>query len=80
MELDAAKAYQNFLFSDAAQQRIAKLGYRPIDPRTARKAGVEFPAIDLVPITAIARDWNEANEKFFAENGVIDAILGAPRR
>jgi sulfate transport system substrate-binding protein len=79
-ELAAAKAYLAFLFSDEAQQRIAKLGYRPIDPQTARKAGVEFPAIELVPISAIARDWNDANEKFFAENGVIDAILGAARR
>jgi sulfate transport system substrate-binding protein len=79
-DLDAAKAYLTFLFSDEAQQRIAKLGYRPIDPQTARKAGIEFPAIDLVPIGAIARDWSDANEKFFAENGVIDAILGATRR
>jgi sulfate transport system substrate-binding protein len=79
-DLAAAKAYLAFLFSDAAQQRIAKLGYRPFDREAAGKAGVVFPAIELVPITAIARDWNDANEKFFSENGVIDDALGASRR
>jgi hypothetical protein len=32
--------------------------------------------LTLVPVTAIARDWDDANEKFFAENGVIDTIMG----
>ncbi|HMK89809.1 MAG TPA: sulfate ABC transporter substrate-binding protein [Methylocystis sp.] len=79
-DLAAAKAYLAFLFSDAAQQRIAELGYRPLQPETARKVGVAFPNIDLVPITDIARDWNEANDRFFAENGVIDDVIGGPGR
>ncbi len=69
--LTPAKAYLSFLFSDAAQEAIAHLGYRPY------KAGiVTFPNLTLVPVTAIARDWDDANEKFFAENGVIDTIIG----
>jgi sulfate/thiosulfate transport system substrate-binding protein len=79
-DLPAAKAYLDFLFSDEAQKRIAKLGYRPFNPDAAKAAGVTFPKIDLVPITDIARDWNDANDKFFAENGVIDDVLGAPRQ
>jgi sulfate/thiosulfate-binding protein len=73
-KLAAAKAYLNFLFSDAAQETIARLGYRPIKPSTA------FPPITLVPVTAIARDWEDANEKFFAENGIIDTIMSARPR
>ncbi|WP_158929878.1 sulfate ABC transporter substrate-binding protein [Acidisphaera sp. S103] len=70
--LAPAKAYLNFLFTDAAQAAIAHLGYRPY------KSGIwTFPSLTLVPITAIARDWDGANEKFFAENGVIDSILGS---
>jgi sulfate transport system substrate-binding protein len=67
--LDPAKAYLTFLFSDEAQQTIARLGYRPLKP------GADFPPITLVPVTAIAKDWDDANEKFFAENGVIDTIM-----
>jgi sulfate transport system substrate-binding protein len=73
-KLTAAKAYLTFLFSDAAQETIARLGYRPIKPST------EFPPMTLVPVTAIAKDWEDANEKFFAENGIIDSIMSARPR
>jgi sulfate/thiosulfate-binding protein len=71
----AAKAYLTFLFSDLAQETIARLGYRPYKAGIADKAGVKFPPISLVPVTAIGRDLNEVNEKFFAENGIIDAAM-----
>jgi sulfate/thiosulfate-binding protein len=71
----AAKAYLSFLFSDVAQETIARRGYRPYKAGIADKVGVKFPQISLVPVTAIARDLNEVNEKFFAENGIIDAVM-----
>jgi len=73
--LVGAKAYLTFLFGDEAQQTIARLGYRPYKAAIAEKAGVKFPQIALVPVTAIARDWDDANTKFFAENGIIDAVI-----
>jgi sulfate/thiosulfate transport system substrate-binding protein len=73
--LALAKAYLTFLFSDAAQNAIAHLGYRPTKSTIAA-----FPHLTLVPVSAIARDWDDANEKFFSENGVIDTILGNRRR
>jgi len=79
-ELEDAKAYLTFLFSDEAQETIARLGYRPYKPYVARKAGVDFQPLTLAPITDIARDWDDANEKFFAENGVIDLIIGSRRK
>lgn len=79
-ELDDARAYLTFLFSDEAQEAIARLGYRPYKPYAARKAGVDFRPLTLAPITDIARDWDDANEKFFAENGVIDLIIGSRRK
>lgn len=75
-----ARAYLSFLFSDAAQQLAARYGYRPLNAESARKAGVNFPDIRLIPIGAIARDWADANQRFFAENGVIDNVLGGARR
>jgi sulfate/thiosulfate transport system substrate-binding protein len=78
--LEAARAYLTFLFSDAAQETIARLGYRPYKPGSARAAGVVFPGITLVPVTAVARDWDDAYDKFFAENGVIETIMGTRRQ
>lgn len=72
----AAKAYLAFLFTDPAQEVIAKQGYRPVDPASARKAGVVFPAMTLVRITQLAKSWNDANERFFAADGIFNLIVG----
>jgi sulfate/thiosulfate-binding protein len=72
-----AKAYLGYLFSDAAQETIAKFGYRPVDPKIAAKYASRFGAVKLFPITAIAKDWDDAREKFFADNGILDAIAPA---
>ena len=69
------RAYLSFLFSDAGQETIARLGYRPYRPEITTKIGVVFPPIRLIPITAIAPDWNEAYDRFFAENGIIEAAF-----
>jgi sulfate/thiosulfate transport system substrate-binding protein len=72
-----AKAYLEYLFTDAAQETIAKFGYRPFKPEILAKHADRLPNIQLFPITAIARDWDDAREKFFADNGVIDRIAPA---
>ena len=71
----AARAYLEFLFSDPAQETMARLGYRPYKREILERAGLDLPAIALFPITAIARDWDDAQEKFFGENGIIDSVL-----
>ena len=78
--LDFAKAYLNYLFTDEAQETAAKLGYRPYKPDAAAKAGVKFCDIKLIPISAIAKDWNDASQKFFAENGILDTIVGTRKQ
>jgi sulfate/thiosulfate-binding protein len=72
-----AKAYLEYLFTDAAQETIAKFGYRPFKTEILAKHSDRLPNIQLFPITAIARDWDDAREKFFADNGVIDRIAPA---
>lgn len=69
-----AKAYLQFLFTDQAQSTIAKFGYRPINPDILKKYSAQFPQIELFPITLIAKDWDDAKQKFFAENGIIDLV------
>ena len=73
-EAAQAKAYLEYLFTDAAQETIAKFGYRPIKPEILAKHADRLPNIQLFPISAIAKDWDDAREKFFADNGVIDRI------
>jgi hypothetical protein len=48
--------------------------YRPIKPEIFVRHAERLRAIKLFPIAAIARDWDDAQQKFFAENGIIDTI------
>ncbi|MFB9127426.1 sulfate ABC transporter substrate-binding protein [Paraburkholderia dipogonis] len=70
-----ARAYLTFLFSDAAQQTIAQAGYRPLSANIAQRFAARLPPLKLFPVTAIARDWDDANHRFFDENGIIDTVL-----
>jgi len=69
-----ARAYLEYLFSDAAQRVIAQAGYRPYKEEIARQFSATLPLIKLFPITAIARDWDDANHTFFDENGILDTV------
>jgi sulfate transport system substrate-binding protein len=69
-----AKAYLQFLFTDQAQETIAKFGYRPINPKVLQKYSHQFPQIELFPVTLIAKDWDDAKQKFFDDNGIIDQV------
>lgn len=70
----AAEAYLRFLYTDAAQEIIARHYYRPINPEVRKRYAAVFPEIELFTITAAARDWDEAQQKFFAEGSLFDAI------
>jgi sulfate transport system substrate-binding protein len=69
-----AEAYLKFLYTNAGQETIARHFYRPIDAAVLAKHGDAFPTVDLFPITAIAPSWDAAQQKFFADGGVFDAI------
>jgi sulfate transport system substrate-binding protein len=69
-----AKAYLEYLFTDAAQELLAQYGYRPVKPEILARHTDRLPTIELFPITAIAKDWGDAREKFFADNGVYDVV------
>jgi len=69
-----AQAYLEFLFSDQAQETIARFGYRPVTDKALAKHARSLPKIDLFPVSALARDWNDAVRKFFAADGIFNAI------
>ena len=69
-----ARAYLNFLFSDAAQEILADDGYRPGNPDILMKHRNLLPRVTLFPVTILARDWNDAQEKFFGDNGLFNTL------
>ncbi|MGB9195914.1 MAG: sulfate ABC transporter substrate-binding protein, partial [Terriglobales bacterium] len=69
-----AKAYLQFLYSGPGQETIAQHGYRPIDPEVLKKYPDRLPQIELFPVTVVAKDWDDAQQKFFADNGIFDVI------
>jgi sulfate/thiosulfate transport system substrate-binding protein len=73
-----AKAYLEYLYTDSAQETVAQFGYRPLKPEILAKHADRLPAITLFPITAIAKDWYDAQEKFFGTNGIYDVVSSAP--
>jgi sulfate/thiosulfate transport system substrate-binding protein len=70
----AASAYLSFLFSDDAQELLAEDGYRPQNDDVLRRHKDSLPKIDLFPVTTIAKDWDNAQEKFFGDNGIFNLI------
>jgi sulfate/thiosulfate transport system substrate-binding protein len=70
----AAEAYLNFLYTDAAQQTIAANFYRPINPEILAKHSNVFATIELFPITEVAADFDAAQTRFFAEGAIFDSI------
>src|SRR5262249_50747403 len=57
--LDAAKAYLQFLYTPAAQEIIAKNYYRPIDPTVLAKYRKQFPDIAFFKVDALAKSWDD---------------------
>lgn len=69
-----AKAYLDYLFTDAAQEQVARYGYRPFKAEILARHADRLPPLALFPISAIARDWSDAREQFFGSNGIFDTI------
>ena len=74
----AAEAYLKFLYTDEAQEVIARHFYRPINPDVRKRHADRLPEIELFPVAAVAPDWDAAQQTFFAEGGVFDQIC-SPR-
>lgn len=69
-----AKAYLEFLFTRQAQGVIAAHGYRPIDGAVLAAHADRFPSLDLFPVTLLAKDWDDAQRRFFDDGGVFDRL------
>lgn len=70
----AAEAYLKYMYTDEAQDIVAKHHYRPTTEAALKRHAAEFPEIKMFPVTDIAADFADAHKQFIAEGGVFDAI------
>ncbi|WP_028008785.1 sulfate ABC transporter substrate-binding protein [Solimonas flava] len=68
-----AEAYLQYLYTDAAQEIIAKNHYRPTNPAVAARYADQFPKLSLVTIADFG-GWTRAQATHFADGGVFDQI------
>ncbi len=69
-----ADAYLHFLYTEAAQEIIARNFYRPVNETVAAKYRDLLPPIKLFSVSAVATDWADAQQRYFADGGVFDRI------
>jgi sulfate transport system substrate-binding protein len=69
-----ARAYLRFLFTDEAQETVARHGYRPVNADILRRHADRLPKIDLFPVTLLGENWDEIRRKFFDDNAIFDQI------
>jgi sulfate transport system substrate-binding protein len=69
-----AKAYLEYLYTDAGQELIARNHYRPRNAAAVAKAGVTFPTLKLFTIADVFGGWTKAQKTHFADGGVFDQV------
>lgn len=71
----AAEEFIKYLYTDEAQETIAKWGYRPSNEAIQAKHRDTLPAFKkLFTVKEVAGSWREAQKKFFGEGGLFDQI------
>jgi sulfate/thiosulfate transport system substrate-binding protein len=71
---EVAKAYLEYLYTEAGQELAAQNFYRPRLESVAKKYADKFPAIKLVTIDKDFGGWAKAQKTHFADGGVFDQI------
>jgi sulfate transport system substrate-binding protein len=69
-----ARAYLEFLYSDAGQELAAKYYFRPKSQAALAKYPDRFKPLDLFTVNEIAGGWQKAEQVHFSEGGIFDQI------
>ncbi len=69
-----ARAYLEFLYSDAGQELAAKYYFRPKSQAALDKFPGRFPPLDLFTVEEVAGGWAKAQQTHFADGGIFDQI------
>jgi sulfate transport system substrate-binding protein len=71
---EVAKAYLEFLYSEAGQEIEARNYYRPRSEKVLAKYADHFPRLNLFTIDEVFGGWQKAQARHFADGGVFDKI------
>lgn len=69
-----ARAYLDFLYSDAAQEIIARNGFRPRSPAVLARHAAAFGEHSLFHVETTLGSWTELHQRHFADGGTFDQI------
>ena len=72
--LPAAQAYLAHLYTQEAQDLIAKFYFRPSEPEAAARHAGQFAKLELLRIDDLG-GWKAAQQKHFDDGGVFDQIF-----
>jgi sulfate/thiosulfate transport system substrate-binding protein len=75
-----AEAYLQYLYTDEAQEIIAKNYYRPAIEKEAKKYAAQFPKVKLFKLSEVAGNWTKAQKTHFADGGLFDQIYQPSKR
>jgi sulfate/thiosulfate transport system substrate-binding protein len=78
--LEVARAYLEFLYSDIGQDIVGRHYYRPANPEFLEKYAHQFPSLELFTIDEVFGGWAAANEAHFADGASFDQIYRPSRR
>ena len=70
-----ATAYLQFLYSEPAQEVIAKHYFRPRSDSIAKKYATSFKALQLFTVEEIFGGWKAAQKKHFDDGAEFDQIF-----
>ncbi len=71
---EVARAYLEYLYTDAGQEIAAQHFYRPRNAAVAAKYASQFPKVTLITIDEVFGGWTKAQGTHFSDGGVFDQI------
>lgn len=69
-----ARAYLEYLYSDAGQELAAQHFFRPINKTILARYSTRFKPLGLFTVDEIAGSWQKAQQVHFADGGIFDQI------
>lgn len=71
-----AKAYLEYLYTEAGQTIAAKHYFRVRNEKVAARFAARYPEVELFTIDAVFGGWSKAQEEHFDDGAVFDQIFG----
>ena len=72
---EVAKAYLDFLYTEAGQEIAAKNYYRPRLEAVAKRHAADFPKVEFFTIDSVFGGWQKAQPTHFGDGGFFDQIV-----